>query len=89
MKTSDWRCLPLQVTGDREVLLERMDQAFGLFFQEAEKLSVLLLAKRDPTSWTSYHDLLKQRTAEAVAYERYQKIQHELFRLIDPPAPQL
>jgi hypothetical protein len=76
----------MQVTDNREVLVERMDKAFGLFFQEAEKLSMLLAAKRDPSSWTSYHDLLRQRTREVVAYERYQKIQHELFRLIDPPA---
>lgn len=75
----------MQVTDNREILLERMDKAFGLFSQEAEKLSVLLAAKRDPSSWTSYHDLLRQRTTETVAYERYQKIQQELFRLIDPP----
>jgi hypothetical protein len=76
----------MQVTDNREVLLERMDKAFGLFFQEAETLSMLLAAKRDLSSWTSYHDLLRQRTREVVAYERYQKIQDELFRLIDPPA---
>jgi hypothetical protein len=76
----------MQFTDNRVVLLERMDKAFGLFSQEAEKLSVLLAAKRDPSSWTSYHDLLRQRTTENVAYERYQKIQRELFQLIDPPA---
>jgi hypothetical protein len=76
----------MQATDNREALLESMDRAFGLFSQEAEKLSVLLATKRDPSSWTSYHDLLKQRTREVVAYERYRKIQHALFRLIDPPA---
>jgi hypothetical protein len=76
----------MPVTDNREVLLERMDKAFGLFSQEAETLSMLLAAKRDPSSWTSYHDLLRQRTREVIAYERYRKIQHELFRLIDPPA---
>jgi hypothetical protein len=78
----------MQVTDNREILLERMDKAFGLFSQEAEKLSVLLAAKRDSSSWTSYHDLLRQRTTEVVAYERYRKVQDELFRLINPPAQQ-
>ena len=51
----------MQFTDNRVVLLERMDKARDLFFQEVEKLSVLLAAKRDPSSWTSYHDLLRQR----------------------------
>ena len=69
-------------------LLERMDKAFGVFSQEAEKLSVLLAATRDPSSWTSYHELLRQKTAELVAYERYRKIQEELFATIGAPEPQ-
>jgi hypothetical protein len=69
-------------------LLERMDKAFGVFSVEAEKLSVLLAATRDPSSWTSYHDLLRQKTAELVAYERYRKIQDELFATIGAPEPQ-
>lgn len=77
----------MQVPDNREVLLEEMDKAFGLFSQEAEKLSVLLAAKRDPSSWTSYHDLLRQRTTEIVAYEQYRKVRDELFQLINPPAP--
>jgi hypothetical protein len=77
----------MQVADTREILLERMDKAFGLFSQEAEKLSVLLAAKRDPFSWTSYNDLLRQRTTEVVAYEQYRKIRDELFQLINPPAP--
>ena len=70
-------------------LLERMDQAFGLFSHEAEKLSVLLAATRDPSSWSSYHELLRQKTAELVAYEQYRKIQEELFALISAPTPEL
>jgi hypothetical protein len=70
---------------NRRILLERMDKAFGDYCNEAEKLSVLLAAPRDPHSWTLYHELLKQRTAEVVAYERYCKIKDELFNLINPP----
>ena len=66
-----------------------MDQAFGLFSHEAEKLSVLLAATRDPSSWSSYHELLRQKTAELVAYEQYRKIQEELFALISAPTPEL
>jgi hypothetical protein len=40
----------MQATDNRDVLLERMDKAFALFPEEAEKLSVLLAA----SSWTSY-----------------------------------
>jgi hypothetical protein len=62
-----------------------MDRAFGLYSHEAEKLSVLLAETRDPSSWTSYHDLLRQRTVELVAYEQYRKLQEELFTSISPP----
>jgi hypothetical protein len=75
----------MQFSDNRQILLGRMDKAFGIYSQEAEKLSVLLAATRDPSSWTSYHDLLRQRTAEVVAYEEYRKIQDELFTLINPP----
>jgi len=56
----------MSVNGSRTALvflLERMDKAFGVFSLEAEKLSVLLAATRDPSSWTSYHELLRQKTA--------------------------
>lgn len=72
----------------RAYLLTRMDEAFGTYSLEAERLSVLLAQPRDPASWTSYHDLLRQRTAEVVAYEKYHKIKDELFTLIRPPALQ-
>jgi len=70
----------------REVLLTRMNNAFSDYSHEAEKLSVLLAEPRNPLSWTSYHDLLKQRTAEVVAYEIYRNIKDELCTLINPPA---
>ncbi len=79
----------MQYPDNREILLERMDKAFGLFYQEAEKLSLLLAAKRDPSSWTSYHDLIKQKTLELVAYEQYRKTQEKLFTLINPPKPEV
>jgi hypothetical protein len=69
------------------MLLSKMDDAFSDYCREAEKLSELLAAPRDPFSWTSYHDLLRQRTAEVVSYERYRGIRDELFTLIDPPVP--
>jgi hypothetical protein len=72
----------------RAYLLLKMDEAFGTYSMEAERLSVLLGEPRDPASWTSYHDLLRQRTAEAVAHEKYSKIKEELFTLIVPPALQ-
>jgi hypothetical protein len=72
---------------DRRMLLARMDDAFGDYCREAEKLSVLLAAPRDPFSWTSYHDLLRQRTAEVVSYERYRSIRDELFTFVNPPVP--
>jgi hypothetical protein len=70
----------------RDILLKRMDRAFSDYSQEAEKLSVLLAEPRSPFSWTSYHDLTRQRTAEVVAYERYRTVRDELFGLINPPA---
>lgn len=71
---------------NRDILLARMDNAFSDYSHEAEKLSVLLAKPRDSFSWTSYHDLTRQRTAEVVAYEKYRKIRDELFGLINPPA---
>jgi len=76
----------MQKPDNCKTLLEFMDNAFSDYSHEAEKLSVLLSGPRDPLSWTSYHDLLKQRTAEVVAYEKYTKIREELFALIHPPA---
>ena len=79
----------MQYSNNRKILLDRMDKAFGLFSQEAEKLSVLLASNPDPSSWTLYHDLIRQKTVELVAYERYRRIQEELFTLIDPPKPDM
>jgi hypothetical protein len=62
-----------------------MDTAFSDYSHEAEKLSVLLAEPRDPSSWSLYHNLIKQRTAEVVAYEKYRNIKDELFRLFEPP----
>ena len=70
---------------NRRILLTRMDIAFSDYSREAEKLSVLLAEPRHPSSWSSYHDLLRQRTAEVVAYEKYRNIKDELFKLIDLP----
>ena len=67
------------------MLRARMDDAFCVYSREAEKLSALLADLRDPSSWTLYHDLLKQRTSEVVAYEKYRNIKDELFTLIHPP----
>jgi hypothetical protein len=78
----------MEELGNRRILLTRMDIAFGDYFREAEKLSTLLAEPRHPSSWTSYHDLLRQRTAEVVAHEKYQRIKDELFTLIAPPVPQ-
>jgi hypothetical protein len=77
---------PMEELGNRKALLTRMDNAFSDYSHEAEKLSALLAEPRDPFSWTSYHDLLRQRTAEVVAYEKYRRIKDELFTLIKPPA---
>jgi len=76
---------PIEDLDDRKVLVTRMDNAFSDYSHEAEKLSVLLAEPSDRFSWTSYHDLLKQRTAEVVAYEKYRNIKDELFTLINPP----
>lgn len=78
----------MQELADRKALLMRMDDAFSVYSREAEKLIVLLAEPRDPSSWTLYHDLFRQRTAEVVAYEKYRKIKDELFTLIHPPPPQ-
>lgn len=75
----------MEYSENRRILLIRMDTAFGKYSHEAEKLSVLLAEPRSLFSWTSYHDLLRQRTAEVVAYEQYRKIQDELFLLVHPP----
>ena len=69
----------------RKVLLTRMDEAFSDYSHKAEQLSVLLAETKDPSSWTSYHELLKQRALEIVAYEEYRKLKDELFSLIPPP----
>jgi hypothetical protein len=71
---------------NRKILLTRMDDAFNIYSAEAEKLSVLLAERRDALSWSLYHNLLKQRTAETVAYEKYRSIKDQLFGLINPPA---
>jgi hypothetical protein len=76
----------VQDTASR-ILLDRMDQAFVDYSQQAERLSALLAKPMGASSWTLYHDLQKQRTAEATAYERYRKIQEELFRRIAPALP--
>lgn len=76
----------MEQQGIGKSLLTIMDNAFSEYSHEAEKLSVLLGQPRDLFSWTSYHDLLKQRNAEIVAYEKYRMIKDELFALIHPPA---
>jgi hypothetical protein len=78
----------MELPSNRRILLARMDGAFSVYCQEAEKLSVLLGEPRDPSSWTTYHELLKQRNAEVIAYEKYRMIKDELFGVIPlPPAP--
>ena len=76
----------MQDTASR-ILLDRMDQAFVDYSQQAERLSALLAKPIGASSWTLYHDLQKQRTAETTAYERYRKIQEELFARIAPAVP--
>jgi hypothetical protein len=78
----------MQDLGNRRMLLSRMDKAFSDYSHEAERLSVLLAEPADVSSWSSYHNLLKQRTAEVAAYEMYRAIRDELFSLINPPADQ-
>jgi hypothetical protein len=68
-----------------KILLTRMDTAFCEYSSESEKLSVLLSEHKDLPGWTSYHELLRQRTAEVVAHEQYRRIQDELFKRIVPP----
>lgn len=89
MSMNDWKKSPMQYSNNRKILLDRMDKAFAVYSQEAEKLSVLLASNPDPPSWTLYHDLIRQKTVELVAYERYRKIQEELFTLIDSPKLEL
>lgn len=72
----------------RRMLLSRMDSAFSDYSHEAEKLSVMLAEPRDLSSWTAYNELVKQQAVEVAAYEKYRKIKEELFRIINPPAPQ-
>ena len=76
----------MQDTGSR-ILLDRMDQAFVDYSQQAERLSSLLARPMGASSWTLYHDLQRQRTAETVAYERYRRLQEELFARIAPAVP--
>jgi hypothetical protein len=78
----------MQYSQNRKILLARMDKAFGDYSQEAEKLSVLLAETRDTSSWSLYHELLRQRTVEVAAYEQYRRIQEELFTLINAPKPE-
>jgi hypothetical protein len=68
-----------------KILLTRMDTAFSEYSGESEKLSVLLSQQKDHPGWTSYHELLRLRTAEVVAHEQYRRIQDELFKRIVPP----
>jgi hypothetical protein len=77
----------MEKSGNIRILLARMDEAFSDYCHEAEKLSVLLAAPRDPESWTAYHELLKQREAEVAAYAKYRNLKDELFTLINPPGP--
>ena len=82
--------VPLRVQPSAEdpglkILLTRMDTAFCEYSSESEKLSVLLSEHKDLPGWTSYHELLRQRTAEVVAHEQYRRIQDELFKRIVPP----
>ncbi len=76
----------MQDTASR-ILLDRMDQAFVDYSQQAERLSALLAKPLGTSSWTLYHDLQKQRTVETIAYERYRKLQEELFARIAPAVP--
>jgi hypothetical protein len=69
-----------------KILLTRMDTAFSEYSRESEQLSVLLSKSKSLPGWTSYHELLRQRTAEVVAHEQYRRIQDELFKRIVPPS---
>ena len=79
------RAQPAVEDPDLKILLTRMDTAFCEYSRESEKLSVLLSEHKDLPGWTSYHELLRQRTAEVVAHEQYRRIQDELFKRIVPP----
>jgi len=76
-------------TSAKKILLARMDEAFTDCFRASERLSIFLADTQDPSSWSSYHELLKLRTVETVAFEKYRKIQEELFSHIHPPAAPL
>ena len=69
-----------------EILLTRMDTAFSEYARESEQLSVLLSKSKSRPGWTSYNELLRQRTVEVVAHEQYRRIQDELFKRIVPPS---
>jgi hypothetical protein len=69
-----------------KILLTRMDTAFSEYARESEQLSVLLSKSKSLPGWTSYNDLLRQRTVEVVAHEQYRRIQDELFKRIVPPS---
>ncbi|HKV47491.1 MAG TPA: hypothetical protein VJN69_05325 [Candidatus Acidoferrales bacterium] len=75
----------MEQNGNYKAMVAKMDDAFGAYFREAEKLSILLGVRADPCSWTSYHDLQKQQTAETVSYERYRVIREQVLALIPPP----
>jgi hypothetical protein len=77
----------MQELGNRRTLLASMDKAFSDYSYEAEKLSVLLAEPEDPSSWSLYHNLLKQRIVEIAAYEAYRRIKDQVFTLINPPTP--
>jgi len=62
-----------------------MDEAFADCFRASEQLSICLGKAHDSSSWSTYHELLKLRTMETVAFEKYRKIQEELFANIHPP----
>ena len=68
-----------------KILLTRMDSAFAEYSRESEQLSVLLSKCKNLPGWSSYHELLRQRTAEVVAHEQYRRIRDELFKRITPP----
>jgi hypothetical protein len=61
-----------------------MNTAFSNYVPEAEKVSVLLAEPGNLPRWSSFHTLLKRRTAEVAAYESYSRIRDEIFALIDP-----
>jgi len=77
---------PAEQDPELKILLTRMDTAFSEYSRESEQLSVLLSKSKSLPGWTSYHELLRQRTAEVVAHEQYRRIQDELFKRIVPPS---